>query len=271
MISSVIHPFVGLKLWGNDGLFSPFKFCYGTMSIKDGSLNVSYDPKFHNSTQDFFVLDFAGSGAVHLLGGMGGLLLSVCLKIEQCLKKRSEKDERKSNIGKHCSSFALQVLLLLKFAAGGQSNDPNMVFDESEKPQLPGNFWKWMYHLGPEHIEYAALGVLILWTTWFAFNCGSTESIAGGRSGDIKTLKIYHAVTGRIALNMVVCAGSGGLMAIMLASLVQLITNADSINTNEIANGILSCLVAITGCCAFVTPWVAFTIGRKRYQVKGLH
>jgi ammonia channel protein AmtB len=36
-----------------------------------------------------------------------------------------------------------------------------------------------MYHLGPEHIEYAALGVLILWTTWFAFNCGSTESIAG--------------------------------------------------------------------------------------------
>ena len=37
----------------------------------------------------------------------------------------------------------------------------------------------------------------------------------------MKTLKIYHAITGRIALNMVVCAGSGGLMAIIIASLVQ--------------------------------------------------
>jgi ammonia channel protein AmtB len=93
-----------------------------------------------------------------------------------------------------------------------------------------------MYHLGPEHIEYAALGVLILWTTWFAFNCGSTESIAGGRSGDIKTLKIYHAVTGRIALNMVVCAGSGGLMAIMLASLVQVgfSFHRESVNINQL-------------------------------------
>ena len=38
---------------------------------------------------------------------------------------------------------------------------------------------------------------------------------------------------------------------------------ADRINTNEIANGILSCLVAITGCCAFVRPFVAFGIGSE--------
>ena len=42
-------------------------------------------------------------------------------------------------------------------------------------------FLDWMYPVGGggENVESAALGVLILWTTWFAFNAGSTESITG--------------------------------------------------------------------------------------------
>ena len=35
---------------------------------------------------------------------------------------------------------------------------------------------------GGENVESAALGVLILWTTWFGFNAGSTESISGAYS-----------------------------------------------------------------------------------------
>ena len=42
-------------------------------------------------------------------------------------------------------------------------------------------FLDWMYPVGGggENVESAALGVLILWTTWFGFNAGSTESITG--------------------------------------------------------------------------------------------
>ena len=34
-------------------------------------------------------------------------------------------------------------------------------------------------------------------------------------------------------------------------------------NTNEIANGVLACLVAVTGCCPFIDPLWAILIGRK--------
>ena len=43
------------------------------------------------------------------------------------------------------------------------------------------SFIEWMYPSGggDENVESAALGILILWTTWFAFNAGSAESISG--------------------------------------------------------------------------------------------
>ena len=39
-----------------------------------------------------------------------------------------------------------------------------------------------------ENIEHAALGVLILWFAWFAFNCGSTENIQGKSAGRLRAV-----------------------------------------------------------------------------------
>jgi ammonia channel protein AmtB len=44
------------------------------------------------------------------------------------------------------------------------------------------NFVDWMYYRGTEEqekIESAALGVLILWTSWFCYTAGATEAISG--------------------------------------------------------------------------------------------
>lgn len=35
----------------------------------------------------------------------------------------------------------------------------------------------------------------------------------------------------------------------------------ETFNSNEIANGVLACLVAVTGCCPFIDPPWAILIG----------
>ena len=91
----------------------------------------------------------------------------------------------------------------------------------------------------------------------FAFNCGSTESIAG---------KANHAAVGRIALTMSLAAASGGLTQAIISALVQLYKRDENYNTNEIANAILASLVAVTGCCVFMEPPFAVLIGGWREE-----
>ena len=41
----------------------------------------------------------------------------------------------------------------------------------------------------------------------------------------------------------------------------QIYKRDEAFNTNEIANGVLACLVAVTGCCPFIDPLWALLIG----------
>ena len=79
----------------------------------------------------------------------------------------------------------------------------------------------------------------------------------GGQHG------LYHAVPSRIAINMILSCSAGGILSVIVASQAQLHYQTDSINANEISNGVLSCLVAITAGCPFVEYWQACLIGSK--------
>ena len=72
-----------------------------------------------------------------------------------------------------------------------------------------------------------------------------------------------HAAVGRIALVMCLSCASAGLTQSFICGLVQMYERHMTINSNEIANAILSGLVAVTGCCPFIDPRFAILIGGK--------
>ncbi len=89
----------------------------------------------------------------------------------------------------------------------------------------------------------STLGVFILWFGWFGFNGGST-------------LKADGAVA-LIIVNTVLAGCSGGLVALLLSSLL----NSGKVAVEKALNGILAGLVGITAGCAFVGPGSALWIG----------
>ncbi|XP_065829790.1 putative ammonium transporter sll1017 [Oscarella lobularis] len=248
MISGFIHPMVARWVWGGSAnattflgpaFLSPYRKLFCRNNSYDG-INITH---LYETENNMYAVDFAGGGAVHLLGGIAGLMLLLVLKLDNVLRKKDiEKRQR--------ARFTLN--------------------EGREQPSKPDRFLDWMY---PEHgggdlyIEDSALGVLILWTSWFAFNCGSTESVesatttARSASAHEQYALMFYDVPGRIAINMILCTGSAGLVAVCIAGYAQLRLRSRSTNVNEIANGILGALVAITSGCPFVTPQWAIGIG----------
>ena len=67
---------------------------------------------------------------------------------------------------------------------------------------------------------------------------------------------------------MILSCATGGTVAVAIGCWAQLRYGTDSVNANEIANGILSCLVAITAGCPFFTYWSACLIGSECMCIK---
>ena len=74
---------------------------------------------------------------------------------------------------------------------------------------------------------------------------------------------IMAGVTGGIVVVIIAsCLGSSkDQCKFMLIILSQINSASESTNANEIANGVLSALVAITAGCPFVEYWTACLIG----------
>ncbi|CAI8026356.1 Putative ammonium transporter 1 member 5 [Geodia barretti] len=250
VMTAFIHPSLARIFWSSRSdpgpfVWSPYETCNGTFT---GNIDHRFSSiRSEDLGIDFVFFDFAGSGLVHVVGGMGGFMLSLFHKLETSKKTRK-----------------LQQLPLLKkeFAMVEIHRAKPQIRDEmvqsgaepGEETKKPQSFIQWMYPSGggEENVESAALGIIILWTTWFAFNCGSTETIAG---------KTSHAAVGRIALTMCLAAASGGITQCIVSGLVQIYNRHEHFNTNEMANAVLANLVAVTGCCPFVDPPFAILIG----------
>ena len=56
-------------------------------------------------------------------------------------------------------------------------------------------------------------------------------------------------------------------MQVIVSAVVQLYKRDENYNTNEIANAVLACLVAVTGCCPFIDAEFAILIGGESYNI----
>ena len=227
LIAGIIHPVVARIVWGADAsdFFSPYRFCTTPDSVKP----VTY-------WERIYLLDFAGGGAVHLVGGMASLALTLIASTQLWWDQRSDpkKKEQEKDPENKASTFKERLIDIKGFI-----------------------LYLYPKNGGDDNIEQAASGVFILWFGWFAFNCGTTESL----EGPLRNFPVYSNVAGRIAVNMITCAAGGGLTATLIASTVQTFTGGKAIGCNEIANGILTSLVAITSNCPYVDSVSAFFIG----------
>ncbi|XP_064402709.1 uncharacterized protein LOC135348427 isoform X3 [Halichondria panicea] len=258
VISGIIHPIVARIIWSDDcNTLSPYRFCdYGPYHPSTNKPDCGYNctASLTSLGDRIYVLDFAGGGAVHLIGGMCGLMVCLFAKYQDWKDNKRLRPPRR---GRDDSQQASQLM-----------DPPAKGAEMAERVKEPGSFWTWMYpvHGGDEAISEAALGVFILWFCWFAFNCGSTESIEVGRklkpgNDGWSTVYPFYGVTSIIAVNMIMAGASGGITAIVIAVWAQVRYRTESVNANEIANGVLSALVSITSGCAFVDYWAACLIG----------
>lgn len=103
----------------------------------------------------------------------------------------------------------------------------------------------WGQAVPPHNLGLALIGVMILWFGWYGFNPGSTLG-ATGVSGTV----------GIVVLNTTLGGGVGSL-----ATMFFVYFRTGKWDLPAAMNGSLAGLVAITGGCAFVSPWAAIVIG----------
>lgn len=91
-------------------------------------------------------------------------------------------------------------------------------------------------------------GLFMLWWGWLGFNCGSTFGVTDDR---------WITAT-RVAITTMNSSAAGGLVGIIL-SLTR--SKGALVTPDELINGILGSLVAITPCCDTIHTHSAFVVG----------
>lgn len=158
------------------------------------------------------MLDFAGSGVVHVTGGCTALLATWLL------------GPRK-----------------------GRFHDSRGRKLEQPKP-FPGH-----------SAALQVLGTFILWFGWYGFNAGSIVTIAGRTTASgYPTAHIAALASINTTLS-----GSAGCISALFTRLYlnERRTGEATFDLSVALNGTISGLVAITGGCAYVEPWVSLVIG----------
>ncbi|EJK44105.1 hypothetical protein THAOC_37386 [Thalassiosira oceanica] len=208
MLTGFVYPVVVYSIWSSSGFLTAFN---------------------DNPTFGCGMHDFAGSGVVHMTGGMTALVAAKVLG---------------PRIGKRLGVVIGPIFYYLTQHVGLSAGR----FFDADGNELPEP------HTFPPHsVALQVLGTFILWVGWYGFNPGSTLAIASAASGNVAAL---CAVTTTIA------AATSAVTAMFTDMLMTRKKTGETMYDITMAmNGALGGLVSITAGCSVVTPWAAFIIG----------
>eukprot|EP00801_Mesodinium_rubrum_P002469 Mrub_02469.p1 GENE.Mrub_02469~~Mrub_02469.p1 ORF type:complete len:498 (+),score=42.28 Mrub_02469:122-1495(+) len=194
--------------------------------------------------------DFAGSGVVHMFGGVIGLVGCVII------------GPRKGRFDYDLQIIKLQNLL--KELPPDNYIDCDQMIPEPDNEEIQFNekiyrneikyienkcltlFKTCHRRFQPHNVGLVTLGTLILWVCWFGFNGGSVGKLGGHFYTDISF--VLRTTT--------MSSSASGITAFILHYL-----SFHTQNLPVMANGLLGGLVSVTAACDVITPGVAILNG----------
>eukprot|EP00756_Hemistasia_phaeocysticola_P036654 Hpha_TRINITY_DN16654_c0_g10::TRINITY_DN16654_c0_g10_i3::g.183252::m.183252/K03320/amt, AMT, MEP; ammonium transporter, Amt family len=206
VLTGFIYPVVVHWVWSNDGWLSAF-----------APPNVRLGPNG--------MIDFAGSGVVHAVGGFAGLMGTIVLGPR--VNRFEETDEERERLEDEYMQEEEEGCCVAKNHRGwcrmGMYGEP---------VDMPG-----------QSMMLAALGVLILWFGWYGFNCGSTLAFDGKNAG-------------KVATTTTLAAAAAGLTAVLINRVLKGVWAVE-----HGLNGVLGGLVSITAGCVVLHEWSSIIVG----------
>ena len=176
--------------------------------------------------------DFAGTGVVHMVGGVAGFVGAAIIRP----RYGKEKDAAQRPAVETIEGYQATV-------------------DRFEDKEA---FEQWMKEMAndrefePNSTPFVVVGTILLWVSWLFFNGGSTASMFATREEGIS----------KIILNTILSGTCGGLTASIAKPLIMgTYSHRRRYDVSALCNGLLAGLVAITGACDRVDPWAAIVIG----------
>ena len=228
-ITSIIYPVVVHWVWSDHGFMCNWN--PEAVPVVPDSVNL---------------IDFAGSGVVHLTGGICALVGAIFTgprigrftdnKYCGCFSPQKNQNESKSCPCCPDSSASTSI-----------DEDADTTSRRCCCCGCSSNF-EFVAHEAHDRV-YTSLGVLILWFGWYGFTAGSTLNI-----------KDYGTTAARVTVTTTLAAASGAVSA-MIFSMLTTKPRCKQYDVIAPLNGILAGLVSITAGCAVVTPQGALGIG----------
>eukprot|EP00752_Nemacystus_decipiens_P004698 g4286.t1 len=174
--AALFYPLLAHAVWADEGWASPF------------------------NTDDTFidcgVVDFAGSGNVHMLGG--GISLVMAIMVKNRPDRFIDADE---GVARSSAVFAF-FERFRRFQK--RPGEPSKFVNLTGFPQLNESGFR------PNDPSWMTLGCFLLWVGWYGFNCGSTLQIS---------TKEARSTAGRAAMNTTIGAAVGCMSSMIMEAI----------------------------------------------------